>query len=463
MTSLRRLLMLSLLATVGGATVVSTVLSYRDGRIEAAELFDAKLAQSARVLRAMSERSLEGAGDSPVRVAVFDRDLSGRGADLVAADGHAYETKLAFQVLSAEGALLLHSDNAPHSAMAPLRAGFDQRLIDGASWRTFALRGAQDQWFMVAERSDIRDELAREIALGTALPHLLALPLLALLVALIVSWGVRSIARVAAEVEQRPADRLEPIDAERVPVELKGLVVALNGLFARVAAAIDREQRFTADAAHELRTPISALKLHAQNLAASSDEEQRQTSLDGLMRGIRRCERLVAQLLELTRLEHAGERIAEARCDLARIVRDTAAELAPEALARDCELTVSAPESLRVRGDPTLLGVLVRNLLDNAIRHGGQGGRGGEVRVALVPEVSGCQLLVEDQGPGIPAAERAAVFERFRRGADATGPGSGLGLSIVARVVELHAGRLSVSDRSDGPGLRLSVHLPAGS
>jgi two-component system sensor histidine kinase QseC len=458
MTSLRRLLMLSLLSTIGGATVVSTMLSYRDGRIEAAELFDAKLAQSARVLRAMSERSLDGAADLPLRVAVFDRALAGRGADLVAADGHAYETKLAFQVVASDGALLLLSDNAPDAALAPLVAGFSERRIGAETWRTFALAGARDRWFLVAERSDIRDELAREIALGTALPHLLALPLLALLVALIVNWGTRSIARVAADVEQRPADRLEPIDPERVPREMKGLVTALNGLFARVAAAIEREQRFTADAAHELRTPISALKLHAENLAGSRDEAQRLASLDGLMRGIRRCERLVAQLLQLNRLERSGERLALARCDLARIVRDCAAELAPEALARGCELLVVAPESMGMQGDSTLLGVLVRNLVDNAIRHGGQG---EEVRVSLGLATGGVLLEVEDQGPGVPAAERAAVFERFRRGEGALAAGSGLGLSIAARVVELHRGRIELADRAGGPGLVVRVNLPA--
>jgi two-component system, OmpR family, sensor histidine kinase QseC len=458
MTSLRRLLMLSLLSTIGGATVVSTVLSYRDGRIEAAELFDAKLAQSARVLRAMSERSLDGGADLPLRIALFDRDLAGRGADLVAADGHAYETKLAFQVVSSDGALLLVSDNAPDAALAPLVAGFDERRIGDETWRTFALAGARGRWFLAAERSDIRDELAGEIALGTALPHLLALPLLALLVALIVNWGVRSIARVAADVEQRPAERLEPIDPGRVPLELKGLVVALNGLFARVAAAIGREQRFTADAAHELRTPISALKLHAQNLAGSRDEEQRQASLDGLMRGIRRCERLVVQLLQMNRLERSGERIALAGCDLGRIVRDSAAEVAPEALARGCELLVEAPESMGLHGDATLLGVLVRNLVDNAIRHGGQGGK---VRVTLGSTGEGILLAVEDQGPGVPTAERVAVFERFRRGEGALTPGSGLGLSIAARVVELHRGHIELADRAGGPGLVVRVYLPA--
>jgi signal transduction histidine kinase len=166
---------------------------------------------------------------------------------------------------------------------------------------------------------------------------------------------------------------------------------------------------------------------------------------------------VLEQLLQLNRLERSGERLALARCDLARIVRDCAAELAPEALARGCELLVVAPESMPLHGDSTLLCVLVRNLIENAIRHGGQG---AEVRVSLGLAMGGILLEVEDHGPGVPVAERAAVFERFRRGEGAWVAGSGLGLSIASRVVELHRGHIELADRVGGPGLVVRVSLP---
>ncbi|MFO1494253.1 MAG: ATP-binding protein [Lysobacterales bacterium] len=459
MTSLRRLLLVSLLLTIGSATALSTWFSYRDSLTEANELFDAKLSQSARVLRALAARSLaDRQGVDPLLVRALDREMEGKGDELATADGHAYETKLAFQVVDANRVLLLRSDNAPEQPMAELRRGFGRTEIDGANWRTFALLTSSEQWYLVAEREDIRDELAREIAVGTALPALIALPVLALLVIAIVGWGSRAITRVAQEVERRPVDRLDRLDARQAPRELQGLVQALNRLFARVESALEREQRFTADAAHELRTPISALKLHAENLAASVDQEQRQTSLDGLMRGIRRCERLVAQLLDLARLERAGLRPELRAVDLASVLRGVIADLTPEAIARDVELVLEPGESAPVLGDPTLLAVLARNLIENAIRHGGSQ---SEVLVTLMRDGEAVALIVEDAGPGIPVEQRERVFARFHREADSGVPGSGLGLSIVSRVLELLQGSIQLGSGPQGKGLRVSVRLPA--
>lgn len=458
MTSLRRLLLVSLLLTIGTAAVISTWMSYRDSLTEANELFDAKLSQSARVLQALAEKPLEQRnGDGPLLVRVLDREMTGRGDELATADGHAYETKLAFQVLDAQGALLLRSDNAPEQPMAPLERGFSRYRINGDEWRTFALMTTAEHWYLVAEREDIRNELAAEIATGTALPPLFALPILALLVVAVVGWGTRSIARVAEEVERRPADRLDRIDHLRVPLEMQGLVLALNRLFARVESALEREKRFTADAAHELRTPISALKLHAENLAGSDSAEQRKASLDGMMRGIRRCERLVAQLLELARLERSGLRPETRQVQLAAIVRNVIAELAPEAITRDIEITLDAPESVRVAGDPVLLAVLVRNLVENAVRHGPSQ---SEVQVHIHADASGVHLRVQDAGAGIPPEARAQVFARFHREPDSHVAGSGLGLSIVSRIVELHQATVGLSSGDDGRGLRVDVCLP---
>jgi two-component system sensor histidine kinase QseC len=371
------------------------------------------------------------------------------------ADGHVYETKLAFQVYTASERLLLRSENAPATALAPLKRGFGRHQIDGEQWRTFVLR-TSGHWYLAAERDDIRSELAREIAVGTALPPLLALPLMAGLILVAVGWATRAIKRVADEVERRPADRLDPLDGGGVPRELRGLVQALNRLFQRVSSALEREKRFTADAAHELRTPISALKLHAQNLAAAQEPCERAASARGLERGIDRCERLVTQLLELARLERSGLQLEARPLDLAVVVRQVVADLAPEALAREVEIECVGDAEVPVAGDRVLLAVLARNLIENAIRHGPPR---SVVSVRMAAGAGQAMLQVRDAGPGIPAEQRARVFERFHREAPGTTPGSGLGLSIVSRVAELHGARVELLDALGG-GLEARVHFP---
>lgn len=457
MTSLKRLLLASLLATLGTGVVISTALSYYDSLIETNELFDAKLAQTARVFRALAEAPLDQSVDTAaLAITALDRELSGRGELLAVHDGHAYESKLALQVFDSDGRLRLRSTSAPVQALAPLRPGFGNVRIEATDWRSFVLPAPSGRWYLVAESAEIRDELAREIAAGTALPALVILPLLALLVVLIVSWALRSIRRVAAAVEARPADRLDPI-ALAVPQEIASLVAAINRLFARVDLALAREARFTADAAHELRTPISALKLHAQNLAAGADAQQRQASLDGLMRTIARCERLVVQLLELARLERAGLTLTAQAVDLVPVARAVLAELAPEALRRKVELVFDGPEHCLVTGDATLLAVMVRNLIENAIRHGPAD---AEVHLIVEPGIDMVQVAVSDAGPGIAEDEQLQVLERFHRGSDARAEGSGIGLSIVARIADLHGARLGFVAAAQGRRAQVQLQFP---
>lgn len=457
MTSLRRLLVVALLATSAVAAAISAAISFRVSLIEANELFDAKLAQSARVLQALVGHNLDSHAAQPVAtvINVLELDIEGEGEDLATAEGHAYESKVAFQVYTESGRLLLRSETAPDTPMAKLRRGFGRHQIGDAHWRTFVLFGDDDHWYQVAERDDIRGELARGIAASTALPPLLALPVMALLILVVVGWGTRSIADVAQAVEQRPADRLDPIDVAAAPREIAGLIQALNRLFVRVRETIEREQRFTADAAHELRTPISALKLHAQNLAASVDAQQRAASAQGLTRGIARCERLVTQLLELARLERGGLKLQAGKVELGAVVRQVIAELAPEAHERRIELELTASAAARVDGDGVLLAVLARNLIENAIRHGPAQSL---VTVDIRASAAGVELVVADAGPGIPPAQREQVFERFHRETSGDTPGSGLGLSIVARVAELHGAEVTLAD-AEGGGLRVSVRF----
>jgi two-component system sensor histidine kinase QseC len=458
--SARRMLVLALVAVVSAVTAVATALSYRAGHREADELFDAKLAHSARVLSALVDSSLAddlpAPGESLV-IRVWHGEATGVGDALVSIDGHAYETKLAFQVSDDRGNLLLRSDSGPDLRLAPLVAGFADVRLDDDGWRVFTLRSPHGLWVQAGERDDIRDELATDIARGTMAPMLFALPLLALLVWLVVAWAGRGLARVSAQIEQRAADSLQPLSATAVPQELRGLVGAIDGLLARLREALARERRFTADAAHELRTPLAALRVHAANLRGAADANERAQSQRRLEDGIARMERLVAQLLELERQDPGGG-VAQRRAplDLVACVRREVAELGVAGLDRGIRIALTGVDRAPLDGEALGLSVLVRNLVDNALRYTPSG---GEVAVAVEDLGDAWLLRVDDSGPGIPADERELALARFHRGLGHDVSGSGLGLSIVQRVVERHGGTLQLDDSPLG-GLRVQVRLP---
>lgn len=457
MTSVRRLLVLALVGTLSVGIAVAAGLSYRAGLQEANELFDAKLAHSARVLMSLVDEPLRDARaqshGEPMVITVWH----GEEGDLVSAGGHAYETKLAFQVRAPDGALMLRSDSGPAQALAPLVPGFAEARIEDGVWRTFTLRAPSGLWYQAAELSDIREEMARDIASGTIVPLFLSLPVMALLVWLVVFWASRSLSRISGEIETRSPDRLAPIELGSVPKEIQGLAKAVNGLLARLDAALARERRFTADAAHELRTPVAAVKIHADNLRTAASDSERAESQARLDAGIRRMERAISQLLALSRVEPGAAALSRDVIDLSELVMHQLGDA--QALAGERGIRVLADcQRGEVLGDRAALEALVRNLLDNAVRYCPPG---GEVRVALSASGDDVQLVVEDSGPGIAPEARARVFERFHRELGSGVEGSGLGLSIVAEVIAAHGGSIVLDQSPALGGLRASIRLPA--
>ena len=461
MRSARRLLLLALVVVVCGVSLVAAVFSYREGRTEAAELFDAKLAHSARVLAALVAPHVEDlpqADGTSTLIEVWHADAEGRGDALVSADGHAYETKLAFQVRDAPGRLLLRSDSGPSTPLAGLRSGFADVEIDGRPWRVFTLRSREGFWVQAGEEGEIREELAAGIARGTLLPLLLGLPVLVLLLWVVLEFAARGLARIVDGIERRAGHDLTPLDPASVPLELGGLARAINGLFQRMRTALERERRFTADAAHELRTPLAALRVHVANCHAEEDAEQRDRLALRVDQALERMERVIGQLLDLARqeaAEPAARRIAEA--DLAALVRREAAELGVAGLGRGLQLEMVGDDHARVAGDEVALGVMLRNLLDNAFRYTPDGGR---IRITVERDGDAVRLEVDDSGPGVPAEARERVFDRFHRELGSGATGSGLGLSIVRSVVVRHGGSIALRDSGLG-GLCVVVRLPA--
>lgn len=466
MISIRRTLVLTILGTTTLVLLIAAGFSYRTGLQEAGELFDAKLAHSSRVLMSLVDEPLadldtdsrSGRDEDARVIRVWHGRIEGKGDALALPEGHAYETKLAFQVRDAGGVLLLRSDSGPSEPLAPLVPGFTDRTIDGKYWRTFTLRAPSGLWYQSGEQAEIREEIAEEIALGTLVPLLVALPLLAVIVWVAVGWACRSLVRVSDAVSERAPERLAPIRLERVPREVHGLVGAINDLLERLDHALHRERRFTADAAHELRTPVAAVKVHAYNLRHARDDDERLQSQDRLDAGIVRMERLIAQLLALSRIE-SGASVAPARTriDLAEVVRrherDFAALDADGGKRLQLDL---APAT--VFGDESALDALVRNLIDNAVRYAPPG---GGIAVRTLRDGDRARLVVEDSGPGIPEDARARVFERFHRELGTGVEGSGLGLAIVAEALRRHGGEIALDASPTLGGLRATVTLPA--
>ncbi len=461
MKSLRARLLLLLLGTLGALMAVAGWFSYRAGLQEAGELFDARLVQSTRVLLSLVDEPLSELNDypgEPIVLRGWHGEAHGVGEALAFDTGHAYENKLAFQVWDARQRLVLRSDSAPAAPLAPHAPGYTNVVIDGARWRVFTMRSPRGRWFQSAELSDIRQELAADIAGGTLLPLLFALPLMALAIVWAVAVTTRSLSRLSHEIGRRDPERLQPLDATQAPREARGLVDAINGLLRRLDVALARERRFVADAAHELRTPISALKVHADNARQAKDATERAESERSLAVGIARVERLAAQLLSLSRAESVGGLRARTRLRLDALVRAEVEDLRPLAERKGQTITLELEEVL-VCGDELALELLVRNLVENAVRHTPPG-KAIEVRLAKVG--AHARLDVEDAGPGIAEAERERVFDRFYRSLDSGEEGSGLGLAIVREAVAAHQASIRLGRSERLGGLAANVTIPTG-
>ena len=441
MNSLRLRLILLLSIGLGAAWAVAAWFSHVEARQEVDKLFDAQLAQSAQVLLGTTRHELH------------ERIEHG---DDVLSVSHEYEQKLAFQIWDENG-LLVRSAAAPATALGSSAPGYSEAIVDGQPWRVLTRWDARQEFMIqVAEPLAGRERLARHIALKMLLPSLLALPVLVLLIWFAVGAGLRPLQQLKREVKQRAADRLEPIAMTGVPDEVAPLAQALNDLFVRLQQAFESERRFTADAAHELRTPLAAIKTQAQVALRATDETEGRSALENVVRGVDRATRLTEQLLTLARVDPETAATGHEPVELRSLAAGVLADLAPLAHAGQIDLALEEGPSCSISGNSAQLAVLLRNLLDNAVRYTPAGGK---VSVA-VRDAGGITLEVRDTGPGIPETERSQVLQRFYRVPGSGVEGSGLGLSIVRRIAELHGARLELSENEHGQGLRVRVVFP---
>ncbi|MHB1142977.1 MAG: ATP-binding protein [Sulfuricaulis sp.] len=447
MISLRRRLLLILLWSFAAAWLLLAAMSYFSAHHEIEELFDAQLAQSARVLLGLTLHELEEENEPDIA-----------GIDIVGVPwGHKYEEKIAFQIWSGEK-LLLRSPNAPVTPMTSA-SGYRDELIEAKSWRVFLLADpAHSVRIAVGESYEVRDELIFDILLNTLLPILLILPLLALIIWTGVGRGLGPLKKVAGEIAQRSPSQLQPLSVRDTPEEIRPLADSLNRLLGRLDEALESERRFTANAAHELRTPLAGLKTQAQVALRATSEPQRIQMLNKILEGVDRATHLVGQMLTLARLDPDAAAVQYGPVDLVQTTVAVVAERAPAALEKNIEIELTEDSRGTVNGDAAALAILIRNLADNAIRYTPSGGR---VEVSVATRVEGVTLTVTDNGPGIPELERARVFERFYRAPGSGGQGCGLGLSIAQRIAELHGASIELAAPVTGSGLRVTVRFPA--
>ncbi len=434
--SLKQRLLALVLAAITLVWLGATAFTYYDAREEFDEVLDAHLAQAAALLVVQAAHDLD--------------ELETEHAPLL----HKYARRVAFQVWEKGHILRLHSANAPQQPLASMERGFSDSTIDGNRWRVFGTWDESGEYLIyVAERTKEREELARDIASNLLYPLWFSLPLLALLLWLAVASSLRPLVKLTSEVAQREPDNLAPLDAGSAPREVVPLIERLNRLFVRIDASMQKERRFTADAAHELRTPVAAIKAQAQVARAASGEAERIHALDNAILGCDRAAHLIEQLLTLARIDTLVDEVTEP-CQLRSIAAEVIAAIAPTALSQNVRLELTEGDEVIVRGNPVLLRILLRNLIDNAVRHTRPG---TSVRINVVNERGQNSLSVTDNGPGIPEPELARVAERFYRPLGTRANGSGLGLSIVKRIAEIHAASLQLAPPKDGDGLCVTV------
>ena len=456
MTSIRQRTLGLALLVFGVSMLVIGFISYRYAAHEIEALYDASLEQDARLLESLLQAPLpEETRD--VLLSSLENALGNAARSDRRFAGHRTNSQMGFQLWE-EGRLLLRSAHAPESPLANLPSGFTSQAIDEVEWRIYVLEVTHStQRIVVSEREDVRGDIIRAVALRTLMPDLIGLPLLTALLWWSIGWGLAPLSRMAGQIRSRDPHNLQPLTLSPLPHELDTIAGALNRLLKRIRLMRVREKRFIADAAHELRTPLAVLDLHAQNALTADNLEDRQEALNHLRGGVARATRLVTQLLTLARLEPEEESQPEYRTShLLSEVRETLAKLSPLAAEREQQLLLNADEQADwlMLEEPGAIETLVQNLVGNAIQHSPNQ---SAISITLAMTSQGFQLMVDDQGPGIPINERKKVVERFQRAGP--GAGSGLGLSIVERLVTRHGGTLQLDDAPSG-GLRVRVCLP---
>ena len=463
-TSIRKFLLINLLLAISVTTSLTAIGNYYLDQKDIQEHLDTLMAVAGLSYAAFLGDNLDQASLQPIQAALQHTPKKIKiHISSATAKQHSLDEvidRFSFELWSKDGKRLLHSSNAPALELDTIKDGFNNALINNERWRIFStLNKPSGSRLILAERYQIRNELARRIAHDDLYIMLLTFPLSGLLIWIIIGRGLLSLDRVAKEVAHRAPTHLEPVNLDALPEEIKPMIDELNKLFFRLQEGFDREKRFASDAAHELKTPLAAIKTQAQVALNTNVLDEKNTAIKKLITSVNQNTHIVQQLLIMSRLVPDTPNITGFEpVNLVRVTRDMLAIMAPLALEKKIELEFQADEKTPVfQGNITAICILIRNLVDNAIRYTEAH---GVILVRVQPDDGHVMLEVTDSGPGIPKELYARVFERFFRVLGHKSSGSGLGLAIVKQICELHQAHIDLNTPEEHSGLRVRIYFP---
>jgi two-component system sensor histidine kinase QseC len=420
--------------------IIGTIAAY-SAYHEIDEVYDAQLSHAAKVLLQLTEHEVKEHESYEIELGAERQGMS-----------HRYENNLTFRiwkkdhlVTESQGAISFDNLRAP--------PGFSDQLINEELWRFFVLVDYHTGITVeVAEKYHIRTELILQILISFFTPTIIFIPLFLFLIWWGTTKSLKPLLYISRAMDKRDVNDLTPIKAKRVPKEITPLMKALNNMLQRLNTSLIHEREFTDNAAHELRTPLAAMKTQTQVLIKKvKDAPDCQEGLDNLLQSIDRASHMVAQLLSLSRLQSQNVDFDEV--NLSSLTQSTVTDLSPLAMAKKQELSADIQEDIVIKGNQDALSVMIRNLIDNAIKYTNAD---GNINVSLQTKKSGHVLTITDNGPGIADHEKTSVWERFKRGKNTSSEGSGLGLAIVKWVANMHHAELVMRD-NEPRGLTLQV------
>ncbi|MCT8987274.1 sensor histidine kinase [Shewanella phaeophyticola] len=463
MFSLRLLLSLLMLVGIVLTVTFSSILSNRDATHEVEELFDAQMVQTAKVLEQfyvnqLTSSQLDALIKQPVLFHVADSQIETL-AEKANAVTLSYEHKLSFQLLSEQGQLLAYSDSSGEQLLTHFTQGYDTRIVGGKLWHVYSFFSQPKQvWIITAQRDDVRQEIVSMIINNSWRAPLLITPVMMLIMLLVTYYLFKPVKLLERNLANRSAQDLTPINYA-LPTELGSTQKALNNYLQRINETLARERRFSADAAHELKTPLAIIKLHSDGLSdelsAHGEVVQQATlpyinAIDG---GVNRISHTVEQLLLLSRVD-AIDVLNRQHCQLQAIIDNVINQLLH--LIADYQWHIDIPNELTVNADPFYLELVLKNVIENACKYSPVD---SVITVRAEQTHAGINIYVSDQGCGMTDEQISLAQNRFYRVDENASQGAGLGLSICQHIISLHQGELSLR-RIEPQGLSVCISLP---
>ena len=453
--TIRNRLLIPLISTLLLIGLTTSWLTYRDAAHKIGLLFDSRLQQSAYVLYSLVKHELT---EEKYDIDNYSDDSHPEFVELQEhLYSHKYDTLLAFQI-NIDNQFNFISHAAPREPFSTESQGFSSAVYDDQNWRVYTLHDATNNLVVsVAEKFSIRQDLINEVTRHVLLPIIIGLLLTSVFVYTFVRHGLKPLQVVEKEISERDVSQLEPIRLDSVPDEIKTLTAALNKLLDRLKKALESERQFTSNAAHELRTPLAGLKTQAQVALKTGNEQTRKKALNQLILGVDSATKQVEQLLTLARIDAETGLEKFTDVNLNNLVAEVISDHHTKADLEKFHVMMNNQNISYIRGHEDALKIMINNLLDNALV---QIPDKGKIKINIVKTAASTVLSIIDNGPGIPDQDKDMVFSRFYRRADNTAKGSGLGLSIVQRIVELHNAHIELKNAVPAPGLHVQIIFP---